>query len=76
MTLASGEYVVRVDHRSGGGVDSLSFHTNKGRHFGPYGGGGGSPGTFDVTPGEKLGCMQGRSGKYTDQLTFSSTGPR
>ena len=29
-----------------------------------------------ATPGEKLGCVRGRSGKYTDQLTFSSTGLR
>jgi hypothetical protein len=76
VTLAAGEYVVRVGHRSGSLVDGLSFTTNRGRSFGPYGGGGGSPGTYEVTPGEKLGCMQGRSGKYTDQLTFSSTGPR
>ena len=38
--------------------------------------GGGSPGTYNVTPGEKLGCVAGRSGSSIDQLTFSSTGPR
>lgn len=76
VTLASGEYIVRVDYRSGSMIDSISFTTNRGKTYGPYGGGGGSSGTYKVTPGEKLGCMRGRSGKYTDQLTFSSTGPR
>lgn len=68
-TLAAGEYVVGVDYRSGGEVDAISFRTNRGRTYGPYGGGGGSPGSYDVTPGQKLGCMQGRSGARTDQLT-------
>ncbi len=76
IALAAGEYIVQVNYRSGGSVDSLSFKTSKGRTFGPYGGDGGSPGTYNVTPGEKLGCMKGRSGKSTDQLVFSSTGPR
>ncbi|MFC7297556.1 jacalin-like lectin [Herminiimonas aquatilis] len=76
IALAAGEYIVQVNYRSGGSVDSLSFKTSKGRTFGPYGGDGGSPGTYNVTPGEKLGCVKGRSGKSTDQLVFSSTGPR
>lgn len=76
MNLTSDEYIVRVDYRNGNEVDSLRFTTNRGRIFGLYGGMGGSAGTYTVTPGEKLGCMQGRSGKRTDQLTFSSTGPR
>lgn len=76
VTLAEGEYIVRVDYRSGDRVDQLSFRTNRGKTYGPYGGDGGSPGTYTVTPGEKLGCMAGRSGKSTDQLIFSSTGPR
>ena len=76
VLLDPGEYVVRVDYRSGGEVDNLSFHTNKGKTYGPYGGSGGNPGSYSVTPGEKLGCMQGRSADRTDQLTFSSTGPR
>lgn len=76
VTLPAGEYVVRVDYGSGSRIDRVSFITNRGRTFGPYGGDGGSPGTYNVTPGEKLGCMAGRSGSSTDQLTFSSTGPR
>ncbi|QAU33103.1 jacalin-like lectin [Janthinobacterium sp. 17J80-10] len=76
VTLREGEYIVRVDYRSGDRVDQLSFTTNRGKTYGPYGGDGGSPGAYTVTPGEKLGCMAGRSGKATDQLIFSSTGPR
>jgi len=35
-----------------------------------------APASYNVTPGEKLGCMSGRSGSTIDQLVFSSTGPR
>ena len=76
MKLAEGEYIVQVDYRKGSKVDSLTFRSNTGKTYGPYGGGGGSPGTYKVTPGEKLSCMSGRSGSSIDQLTFTSTGPR
>lgn len=76
VTLAKGEYIVQVDYRSGSRVDSLGFKTNLGKTYGPYGGKGGSSARYAVTPGEKLGCMAGRSGKSTDQLIFSSTGLR
>jgi hypothetical protein len=74
VNLANGEYTVSVDYRAGNGIDSLSFKSNTGKTYGPYGGGGGTAGRYTVTPGEKLGCMAGRSGKSTDQLTFYSTG--
>ena len=76
VTLPKGQYIVRVDYRSGSLVDQVSFTTNTGRKYGPYGGGGGSPGVYQVTPGEKLGCMRGRAGSSMDRLTFTSTGPR
>lgn len=76
VTLPQGEYVVRVDYRSGDRIDSIGFVTNRGRSFGPYGGKGGSPGSYSVTAGESLGCMSGRAGKSIDQLIFTSTGPR
>ncbi len=76
VTLKGDDYIVRVDYRAGSRVDSLSFTTNKGKTYGPYGGGGGSPGTFRVTSGQKLGCMAGQSGAGVDSLTFSSTGLR
>ena len=76
VILAAGEYVVRVDVRSGSAVNAISFLTNFGRTYGPYGGGGGNLGYYDMNAGQKLGCMQGRAGSGIDQLTISSTGPR
>ena len=76
VNLPKGQYIVRVDYRNGSMVDQISFTTNTGVKYGPYGGGGGSPGTYLVTPGEKLGCMRGRAGSSMDRLTFTSTGPR
>lgn len=76
ITLPKDQYIVRVEYRSGSMVDQVSFITNTGRKYGPYGGGGGSPGVYEVTPGEKLGCMRGRAGSSMDRLTFTSTGPR
>lgn len=68
--------MVRVDTRSGSTLDAITFNTNFGRSFGPYGGGGGNLGYHDMTFGQMLGCMQGRAGSGIDQLTISSTGPR
>lgn len=76
VKLAAGEYLVRVDYRSGSALDSISFVTNTGKTYGPYGGSGGSPGSYSVTPGERIGCMRGRSGSSIDQLTITSTGAR
>lgn len=75
VTLAPGDYIVRVDFRSGARIDAVTFKTKLGKTYGPYGGGGGTARTFKVIPGEKLGCMSGRSGASVDRLIFSSTGP-
>lgn len=74
VTLAADEYIVRVDFHSGNLLDSISFTTNRRRTFGPYGGGGGGPGSYIVTSGEKLGCLSGRAGNSIDHLTLRSTG--
>ncbi|MFZ5525174.1 MAG: jacalin-like lectin [Pseudomonadota bacterium] len=76
VNLAPGEYFVRAETRSGDRVDSVTFWSNLGKVYGPFGGGGAGISTYTVTPGEKLGCMAGRNGKSIDQLIFSSTGPR
>ena len=76
VMLHDGEYIVSVSYASGSRIDSLSFKTNTGRTFGPYGGHGSNNRTYTVTPGEKLGCMSGRSGSSIDRLLFSSTGLR
>ncbi len=76
VTLPAGEYFTRVDLRAGAAIDALKFFTNRGRSFGPYGGGGGGADSYTATPGEKLGCVMGRQGDRLDSLTFTSTGPR
>lgn len=76
VTLAAGEYITRVDYRSGGSMDAVTFISNKGKSYGKYGGNGGGANSYTVTPGQKLGCMTGRSGSEVDRLIFSSTGPR
>ena len=76
VTLPADEFITRVEYRSGNVIDAVTFISNKGRRYGPYGGGGGGAGTYQASPGQKLGCMAGRAGKLIDRLVFSSTGPR
>ena len=63
ITLASGEYITRVDGRSGARTDQLTFFTNKGNKYGPYGGNGGS--AFSLT-NLNVGGFLGRSGSRLD----------
>lgn len=79
--MDDGDDIVAVEYRSGSAVDSVTFLTRKGKTYGPYGGKGGSPGRYEVTAGQKLGCMAGQGIdspiiRTITQLTFSSTGPR
>jgi hypothetical protein len=76
VTLDADDSIVRVDYRSGARVDALTFRTAKGKKYGPYGGGGGSPGSYIASSGQKLACVAGRAGATIDRLVFSSTGPR
>ena len=72
--LGPGEYIVRVDYGGLNPIDYLKFTSNLGKVYGPYG--SGSPaGSYEVTPGEKLGCVSGRDDKHIERLIFSSTGP-
>ena len=73
--LPSDELFTEVHVGAGSRVDNLTFYTNKGRKFGPYGGGQ-SNGSFKAESGGSIGCMAGRSGSSVDQLTFRATGPR
>jgi hypothetical protein len=66
---------VRIDYGAGGRVDKLAFYTNRGRWFGPYGGGG-NTGSYSGSQNQMVGCMAGRAGSSIDQLLMSSTGPR
>ncbi len=77
IVLPTGEYFTAVEFVAGGHVDSLLFRTSRGRTIGRYGYLGGQiTGSFTVAPGQKLGCMAGRSRSSITQLVFSSTGPR
>ena len=73
VSLPAGEYITAVNYAAGNMFNNVTFTSNLGRNFGPYGRGG-TTGTYTVTPGERLGCMSGRSGSSVNQLTFSSTG--
>ena len=73
--LGAGEYIVRVDYGGLNPINYLKFTSNLGKTYGPYG--SGTPeGSYQVTPGEKLGCVSGREDKHIERLIFSSTGPR
>lgn len=73
--LPPDEHFTEIRVGAGSRVDNITFYTNKGRKFGPYG--GGQPnGGYKAEPGESIGCMAGRSGGSIDQLIFTSTGPR
>ncbi|MGZ5075580.1 MAG: jacalin-like lectin [Methylobacter sp.] len=63
ITFKSGEYITRVDGRAGQFTDQLTFTTNLGNKYGPYGGGGGSPYSISNL---KVGGFLGRSGSYLD----------
>ena len=76
IVLPAGQSFAVVHSRSGESLDALGLISNVGTGYGMFGGGGGTFRVYNVTPGEKLGCMAGRSGGEIDQLIFSSTGPR
>ena len=68
ITLKPGDTIVRVDLRSGEKVDQLTFYTNTGTKFGPYGGEGGSP--KSLTGLVAVTGFVGRSGEEVDQIGF------
>ncbi len=74
IMLQAGDYIVRVDYRSAGRVDGVTFKSKLGKTYGPYGYSGGTPRTWTAIPGEKLGCMSGRAGSSIDRMLFTSTG--
>ncbi len=76
VVLAEGETIVRVDYTRGGVMTKLRFVTNTGKSYGPYGSNGGTACSYEVTPGQQLGCMSGRAGGSIDQMSFASTGAR
>jgi hypothetical protein len=70
--LEDGEYITRVEGHSGARTDKLQFFTNRGRSFGPYGGGGGS--SVWVVEGIEVHGFLGRSGSKLDAIAFFTPG--
>ena len=62
INLAPNEFITRVEGRSGSLVDQLTFYTNLGKKYGPYGGPGGNP--FEIAG--CVGGFAGRSGSLLD----------
>jgi hypothetical protein len=71
FTLEKEEYITRIDGRSGSSVDQLTFTTNKGNKFGPYGKDGGSP--FSIADVRVFGFF-GSSGSSLDAIGFFTPG--
>ncbi len=70
ITLKSDEYITRIDGRAGIRIDQLTFTTNLGNKYGPYGGGGGSE--FSLT-NLKVGGFLGRSASRLDAFAVFSS---
>jgi hypothetical protein len=64
ITLASDEYISKVEIRSGKEVDAVTFTTNKGNSIG----GGGTGGGLTVLNGIRVMAIGGRCGKRVDKL--------
>jgi hypothetical protein len=69
IQLQEDELIVAIKGRAGTYVDSLTFVTNHGRTFGPYGGNGGNP-FPDITAPEGILGFYGRAGSYLDKVGF------
>ena len=67
LDVSGGERVIGVFGRSGAHVDRLTFITNKGRVFGPYGRPGGSPFTVNSC---NIKGIHGRAGEKMDSIGF------
>lgn len=71
--LQDGETLVKITGRSGGFVDQLTFHTSRGRSFGPYGGGGGKDFTLVPEHGDAILGLHGRAGHGLDAIGACSS---
>jgi hypothetical protein len=67
--LQDGEYITMIRGRSGSRIDQISFETNLGQVYGPYGGNGGSPFEIRIPAGYEFAGFSGRSGRQVDALS-------
>ena len=75
--LEKGERIVKVTVQSSDRVDCLTFHTNRGRTLGPYGGTKGVERAPDCPPEGRDGWLSGLQGvllgSYLSSLAFKWT---
>ena len=69
LTLLEGQFVTKVEGRSGARVDNLKFTITDGRSV-SGGGGGGGPFTFEPPAGAFIMGFSGRSGAELDRIEF------
>jgi len=73
-TLQEGEFITRVSGNNDDFMQNrITFKTNLGRVFGPYGSNSVLE-TYNVCPGTELAYLSGRCGKYLDQVFFHFKG--
>lgn len=70
ITLGDDEFITRIDLRSGARLNQITFHSNTGVTYGPYGGGGGEPNSVDFGD-DVLQYLFGRSGARIDAIGFA-----
>lgn len=70
ITLGDNEFITKVSLRSGARLDQITFYTNSGVTYGPYGGSGGSPSEVSFSDGV-LQYFIGRSGSRIDAIGFA-----
>jgi len=70
INLGEDQYITKVTGRSGEYIDQITFKTNDGIVYGPYGGSGGDSFEFDFGSNVLL-YIFGRSGWWIDQLGFA-----
>jgi hypothetical protein len=68
-----GEYITRVDLRTGDFVDSIGFVTNMGTRSPIFGSRGGSPSKIDIPEGYKIVGLFGGEGEFLDRIGFNIT---
>lgn len=66
--LSKGEFITKVTGRSGRFVNQLTFYTNSGRQFGPYGGCEGTPFQITAPKGHEVIGFFGNSGQCIDKI--------
>ncbi|MDA3645286.1 hypothetical protein LZ318_11070 [Saccharopolyspora indica] len=68
ISLAPGELIVKVTGTYDWVLNQISFTTNQGHVFGPFGEGGGTQFTIDLPRRTYVGGFVGREGDYIDAI--------